>query len=219
MIDYRLIRSERRTLSIQIDREGALVVRAPKRMSRQEIDAFIRRKREWIEEKQLQAKKVAAVCAQPEAGASVPFWGGTVRIGFGDISEAVCQEGTLWLPWDGETVQHARKWRLQQAQALVTPRVEYWAVRTGLRPERTAYGNAGARWGSMNPQTRSLRLNAALVHCPPEAVDYVIVHELVHILHPDHSPAFHAAVRRVLPDADQRRAALKQCGALIRLWK
>ena len=70
----------------------------------------------------------------------------------------------------------------------------------------------------MNARTRSLRLNAALVHLPQELVDYVIVHELVHILHPDHSSAFHAAVRRVLPDADQRRKALKGYACLVQMW-
>lgn len=50
MIEYRLIRSDRRTLSISIDREGALVVRAPKRMGVREIEAFIQQKQHWIEE-------------------------------------------------------------------------------------------------------------------------------------------------------------------------
>ena len=51
MIEYRLIRSDRRTLSISIDREGALVVRAPKHMSKRDIEAFIQQKQRWIREK------------------------------------------------------------------------------------------------------------------------------------------------------------------------
>lgn len=54
----------------------------------------------------------------------------------------------------------------------------------------------------------------ALLHCPIPLIDYVIVHELAHITHPDHSPAFHALVRTILPDADRRRA---QLGPLCRL--
>ena len=108
---------------------------------------------------------------------------------------------------------------LQQAAALVTPRVEYWAVATGLQPLKTAYGNAKSRWGSMNVAARSLRLNAALVHLPQVLVDYVVVHELVHLIHPNHSAAFHAEVRRILPDADDRRKALKAYAYLLQMWQ
>jgi len=219
MIDYRLIRSDRRTLSISIDREGALVVRAPKHMSKRDIEAFIRQKQRWIEEKQTQVKNAADRRPQLEAGAAIPFWGDIVRIEFGGVKKAVHQDGILWLPRTGEAAQHAQKWRLRQAQLLITPRVEYWAKQTGLVPAKIAFGSAKTRWGSMNHHTRSLRLNAALVHCPQDIVDYVIVHELVHIIQPDHSAAFHAAVRRILPDADSRRDILKQYSSLIQLWK
>ena len=219
MIDYRLIRSDRRTLSISVDREGALVVRAPKHTGKNEIEAFIRQKERWIMEKQAAARQRMSMRLELAEGAAVPFWGSTLTIAFGDVKKAVRKETILWLPKAGEAAQHARKWRMEQARALITPRVEYWAAQTGLQPSRIAFGNAKARWGSMNAGTRSLRLNAALIHCPQDIVDYVVVHELIHIIHPNHSPAFHAAVRRVLPDADRRRAALKDYAGLIRLWE
>ncbi len=219
MIEYRLIRSDRRTLSISIDREGALVVRAPKRMGQAEIEAFLVKKQQWIAQKQAAARRAAEMIPPLCEGAAFPFWGETLTIAFGDVKKAVRKDGCLWLPKAGEAAQHARKWRLEQAGTLIVPRVEYWAAQTGLQPSRIAFGNAQTRWGSMNVRTRSLRLNAALVHCPQDIVDYVIVHELVHIIQPDHSAAFHAAVRRILPDADRRRAALKSCAGLIRLWE
>ncbi|MBR5545530.1 MAG: M48 family metallopeptidase [Clostridia bacterium] len=219
MIDYRLIRSDRRTLSISIDREGALVVRAPKRVNKRDIEAFIQQKERWILEKQAAAKQRIAARPKLADGAAVPFWGSTLIIAFGDVKKAVRKDGILWLPKTGEAARHARKWRMEQAGTLLTPRVEYWAAQTGLQPVKIAFGNAQTRWGSMNTQTRSLRLNAALIHCPQDIVDYVVVHELVHIIHPNHSPAFHAAVRRILPDADGRRAALKGYTGLIRLWE
>lgn len=66
---------------------------------------------------------------------------------------------------------------------------------------------------------RSLRLNAALIHVPPQLCDYVIVHELCHIAHPDHSPAFHTMVRSILPGADQLRAQLRGWGYVLSLWR
>ena len=64
-----------------------------------------------------------------------------------------------------------------------------------------------------------MRLNAALVHVPEEMADYVIVHELWHIVHANHSPAFYALVRRILPDADGIRQRMKTYSYVIRLWK
>lgn len=217
MIEYRLIRSDRRTLSISIDREGALVVHAPKRLSKKEIESFILQKQKWIAEKQAAVKQAVASRPQLTEGAVIPFWGNTLTIAFYGGKKADHKDGILWLPKDGETAAHARKWRLQQAQTLIMPRVEYWAQKTGFVPSQIAFGSAKTRWGSMNHHTRSLRLNAALVHCPPALADYVIVHELVHIIHPDHSAAFHAAVRSVLPDAEARRSQLKAFAYVLSL--
>lgn len=219
MIDYRLIRSDRRTLSISIDREGALVVRAPKRVSLKEIEAFICRKQRWITEKQEAARQAVQRILSFGDGTVVPFWGETLTIAFGDVKKAVRKDGILWLPKTGKASQHARKWQMEQAAALIMPRVAYWAAQTGLQPAKIAFGSARTRWGSMNVRTRSLRLNAALIHCPQDIVDYVVVHELVHMIQPDHSAAFHAAVRRILPDADGRRAALKGYACLLCLWE
>lgn len=218
MIEYRLIRSDRRTLSISIDREGALVVHAPKRLSKKEIESFLLQKQKWIGEKQAAVKQAVASRPQLTEGTTIPFWGGTLTTAFYGGKKAVHKDGILWLPKTGEAAQHARKWRLQQAEAVITPRVEYWAKQTGLVPSKVAYGSAKTRWGSMNHQTRSLRLNAALAHCPTELVDYVIVHELVHIVHPNHSAAFHAAVRSILSDADLRRTSLKHLSYLTTMW-
>ena len=220
MTDYRLIRSNRRTLSLSIDGEGALVVHAPMRMPQTEIEAFIREKERWIAQKQALVKErvQAAQQARLEAGARIPFRGGSLEVRFADIPKAYDENGFLYVPVKGEVNRHALAWRMQKARELLVPRVEMWAERSGIRPEKISFGNAAARWGSMNSR-REMRLNAALVHVPEEMADYVIVHELSHIVHANHSPAFHALVRRILPDADGIRQRMKAYTYVIRLWK
>lgn len=220
MTDYQLIRSQRRTLSISVDGEGALVVRAPMRMPVREIEAFILQKREWIAQKQVlaQSSLLHRQQAQLSEGGCIPFCGGELLLRFKAVSAAFDKDGYLFLPETGEALQHALKWRRRRAEELLAPRVEYWAQQTGLRPQKTGYGNAGSRWGSMSAQ-RSLRLNTALVHLPPAMADYVIVHELAHIRHPDHSPAFHALVRSILPGADALRREMKNWAYVTRMWK
>lgn len=220
MTEYQLIRSNRRTLSISVDGEGALVVRAPMRMPKRDIEAFIREKEGWIAQKRALAKQRSEQARQARLtdGAEIPFWGAALTARLEGCKRAFDEGGILHLPAGPDAREHALKWRMERAKQLVTPRVETWAKATGLVPEKIAYGNAQKRWGSMT-SLRSLRLNAALIHVPPQLCDYVIVHELCHIAHPDHSPAFHAMVRSILPGADQLRAQLGGWAYVLSLWR
>jgi len=220
MIDYQLIRSSRRTLSIAVNGEGALVVRAPMRMPVREIEAFLEQKRDWIARKQALAGQKAQQRdrAQLVDGENIPFWGGSLTLRFEAVKTASDDGRTLVLPMGAEPLKQALKWRRKRAEELLAPRVAYWAERTGLRPGKISYGNAQSRWGSMNSKG-ALRLNTALIHLPAELADYVIVHELAHIRHPDHSPAFHACVRSILPQADDRRRRLKAFSWVTTLWQ
>ena len=210
---YQLIRSNRRTLSICVDREGALVVRAPLRMAVREIEAFIAQKQEWIRQKQVQALSHEPFVMAD--GTHLPWLDGHLTIRLADVRRAEEQDGTLLLPSD-KPVQAAVKWRKKRAEEVLLPRVETWVGITGLRPTSVAFTNARKRWGSMSTQG-ALRLNAALLHCPAVCRDYVIVHELCHLLHPDHSHAFHARVRSFLPEADAARAQMKTLGYLTEI--
>lgn len=215
MTEYRLIRSKRRTLSISVDGEGALVVRAPLRMPVWEIEAFLGQKQRWIAQKQALAHSRERFVLQQDA--NMPFNGGFLRIRMCSVPMGMDREGWLLLPAE-RPLEAAKAWRRQRAEQLLAPRIAHWAGVTGLIPSSVHYTNAQKRWGSMNSR-RQLRLNTALVHCPPDCQDYVIVHELCHIAQPNHSPAFHALVRSFLPQADAIRAKLKPLGSCTTLLK
>ena len=220
MIDYQLIRSSRRTLSIAVNGEGALVVRAPMRMPLREIEAFLWQKQDWIAQKQAIARQKADARGRGQLveGAEIPFWGGWLVLHFKTVKTAFDDGRTLVLPIDAEPLKQALKWRRRRAEELLAPRVASWAERTGLHPQKISYGNAAGRWGSMNNRG-GLRLNTALIHLPPHMADYVIVHELSHMRHPDHSPAFHGCVRSILPQADVIRREMKAYSWVTTLWK
>lgn len=205
---YELIRSDRRTLSVSINGKGALVVRAPKRMPLTQIEAFLAQKERWIEQKQALVRENAPEPFVVKEGARLPYLGGALPIKLCDLRNCTLGEDCLLVPERGDALAHLRKWRKAQAARVLMPRVDMWAQRTGIHPTAVGFGQARSRWGSMT-STGSLRLNAALLHCPLELTDYVIVHELTHRLHPNHSPAFHEQVRRFLPGADSLRARLK----------
>ena len=214
-IPYRLVRSDRRTLSLTIESGGALVAHAPLHMPLRQIEAFIEEKRAWIERKRGEAPSRPAPFV-PRDGARLPWLGAELRLAFSDLPLCVDFDGWLLVPRGGDARGRLRDWRKRRAAEVLTPRVHLWESRMGLHVQSIAYTSARRRWGSMSADGR-LRLNAALMHCPRELCDYVIVHELAHIVHPDHSPAFHALVRAVLPGADALRVRMRDFAGVTAL--
>lgn len=156
-------------------------------------------------------------CALRE-GAELPYLGGTLRIAFYDDALPQALNGVLFLPCRGDPLTHALRWFTDNARERLIPRVTQWADCMAVYPASVAFGHAKMRWGSM-ASTGAMRLNIALLHCPPANVDYVIVHELAHRLHPDHSAAFHRCVASFLPNAPQLRAQMKDFAPYLSLLR
>lgn len=169
-MDYELIRSSRRTLALEITREGKVLLRAPYQASQRQIDAFYAAHQDWL--KTHLAKVRARLAAHPEP--------------------------------DAETVRRLRA----DAQALLPQRVAWYARKMGLTPAAVTITGAKTRFGSCSAQGR-ISFSWRLMDYPPEAIDYVVVHELAHLVHRNHSPAFYALVEQVLPDYRTRAALLK----------
>ena len=116
MIEYQLIRSKRRTLSICVDQEGALVVRAPMRMPKREIEAFLKQKQRWIEEKQKAAREREGFVI--EENGTMPWLGGTLALRRAEGSAPFEKDGILFVPPEGEWYAWVREWRLHKAQEI-----------------------------------------------------------------------------------------------------
>ena len=96
-----------------------------------------------------------------------------------------------------------------QAKAYLPGRVAYYEKIMGLHPTAVRVNAAKTRFGSCSAQN-SLNFSCRLMQYPTEAIDYVVVHELAHIAHHDHSPAFYALIAKYLPDYKKREALLKK---------
>ena len=169
--DYTVRRSRRRTMALEVTREGTALVRAPLRASDTDIARFVDTHRDWLATHM--ARRQAYLAAHP---APAP--------------------------------QQLEAWR-QQAKAVLPERVAFWAQRMGVQPAAVTITAARTRYGSCSGKNR-LSFSLYLMDCPPAAIEYVVVHELAHIRHHDHSPAFYAGVERYLPDWRARRELLKK---------
>lgn len=169
-MEYRLIRSARRSLCIQITPTGEVVVRAPFAVPNRQIEDFVLAKQNWIE--QNRRKVLLRLQENPP-------------------------------PTDAQLQQLRRA-----AQAAIPPLVALYAERMGVKPTSVRINAARTRYGSCSSR-HGLNFSCLVMRFPPQCVEYVVVHELAHIRHPDHSRSFWEEVERYLPDYRQRRAMMK----------
>ena len=210
-MDYQLIRSNRKTLALVVTREGKLEVRAPKRISRQEIDRFVESRRGWALRHQEQARQRMA--ARPvlryEIGGRLPFLGREYPVLAGEKA-GLSAEGFRVREDRPIEPQLIRLFR-ELARKELAGRIERYAHRVGVRPSGLRITSASTRFGSCSGKN-SLSFSYKLIWAAEELVDYVVVHELCHIRQHNHSAAFWQEVEAVLPDYRLREQALREFG-------
>ncbi len=106
------------------------------------------------------------------------------------------------------TPDEVAAWR-EVVSACVPPLVAAWEPIMGVKAGKLAYRNMKSRWGSCQPATGRICINVRLALYPPECLEYVVVHELCHLLERGHGPRFHALMDRFMPDWKERRARLR----------
>ncbi len=205
-----LIRSKRKTIGLYIQRDGRLIVRAPRQASRILIEAFVQEKEAWIREKQAIARQMAAQ-NQPRQfmdGETFLFLGEaySLRIVESQAKPLVFNAG-FHLRRDAQPRAAAlvEAWYRGQARQVITERVVWYAKQHGFHYKKIRISGARTRWGSSST-TGTLSFTWRLVMAPLEMIDYVVLHELAHTRVRNHSPAYWAALRELMPDYKIRQA-------------
>lgn len=216
-LEYELIRSGRKTLALTIDKDGRLIVRAPYSYPESRIEEFIREKSDWIEKHSASASersehKNERLALPPD---KLPLFGKLSPVShekpYGYI------DGFIHLP-ENMTLEallpYLRKLYAAIAKETLIPRTYSAARGMGFEITAVRINGASTRWGSCSAQ-KGINLSRMLIAAPPELIDYVIVHELCHTVHMNHSPAFWELVGKYIPDFKERREALKDVQKLL----
>ena len=170
MTEYEILRSARRTISLEVRPDGGVLIRAPRAMPKKEIDAFAAKHADWLEGAKKRVEERSAL---------------------NDMTDRRRAELTA------------------AARDYLPKRTAHWAEIMGVSPAGVRITDAKTRFGSCSPKNR-ICYSFRLMAYPPEAVDYVIVHELAHILQKNHSPRFYAEVQKILPDWRERKKLLER---------
>ncbi len=211
-MEYNLIRSRRRTLAIHITKDGELEVRAPLKLSVKVIEDFILKKQDWIEKQVTRVRNNAVIQKAFTEGEEFLYLGESYILEFSDILKSTVElHGKLYIaPKHSHHVQKVLySWYKKEALQVITDRVEQYSAATGLQVKAIRLSNAKQRWGSCSPKGY-VNFSWRLIMAPLEIIDYVVVHELVHLKHHDHSKAFWHKVESIIPDYKSRRKWLKE---------
>ncbi len=209
---YSLKRSRnRRTLALSLYASG-LVVHAPHALPLTQIEAFIQTKSAWVTQKlALQAERVRSI---EREGLVVSLEGRRLACVCDSQRVDIALDGALLLvpQMDAMALRTSlQRWLKQQAQRCYAERLQYFRPRLLRQPTALKLSSARTRWGSCTA-AGVVRVNWRLVQASAAEIDYVLAHELAHLVHLDHSPKFWREVARLCPDFEVARARLRAQG-------
>lgn len=224
-IAYTIVRSARRTRTVEIRLDATLgvLVAAPRTASLAQIEAIVRKRAPWIAERAAEGALLGGerVFATGERlrylGEDAPMLvsetaAKTVRVLFADGTFHIAAPSHLSAR-DRHTAIHRALslWYRRRALEAVRASVSRWSTVTGNVPTNVLVRDQRRRWGSCAPDG-TLRFNWRLIIAEPALLDYVVVHELVHLRHKNHAAAFWDDVRRLAPDCQALRRRLNDVG-------
>lgn len=210
-----IIRSKRKTLALIVKPDGSLIVRAPLKTAEKIIREFIENHAEWIEKKRAEAlATLPPVPRQYVPGETFLFLGNAypLEIVQGQKKPLLLEESFKLAESNQANAKSVfERWYRVQARQILDERVKRYADQYGFQYKKIGITSARTRWGSCSANG-SLNFSWRLIMAPPEVVDYVIVHELVHTIFHNHSRRFWNKVESVMPDYKERRKWLRKNG-------
>lgn len=200
-----IIRANRKNLEIKVCEDEGVIVRAPHKTPDHYIEQVLNKKRLWIKEKQGKVRQQKALHRPKEyvEGEGFLYLGRSYKLRLVPSQEEPLKffRNAFYLeaPKAREGLTHFTEWYKRKALKKLTERCVFHGKRLGLEFAKVSVTNAEKRWGSCNPKARSLNFNWRLIMAPVEVIDYIVIHELCHLEHPNHSPEFWRKVESISP--------------------
>lgn len=217
-----LIRTNRRSLSLSISKNGELVVRAPKKLSMQYIMTFIKEKEKWISEKKKELLSSAINNEQFINYNYFLFCGKKYRrVEQKGIKKIELTENEFIVPQTNDFNKEiilVQNWYINASKEILKTRVEYFANLMQLNYLKIVVMNNKRRWGACT-QTGVLKFNYRIMMLPHKDIDYIIIHELTHLLEFSHSTNFYKIIESIMPDYKKQKEDLKKYDFVLGLLR
>ena len=219
-IQYTLQRSNRKTASIYIERDGQVSVYVPEDLSKAQLEELLESKRKWIYRNMAEWHDLNATRVQREYvnGEGFLYLGRTYRLKLVEdqVHPLMLKDGYFCLRADNGSVPDAdaafKEFYREKAKRRIPERVAFYEDRMGVESKAVKVIDLKNRWASCSPGG-NVNFHWKCMMAPPTVLDYIVVHELVHVIHPNHTDAFWNEVDKVMPDYGDRKEWLRVNGA------
>ena len=198
----RILRSRRKTLGLQV-KEGEVIVRAPLFASDEAIEAFVQKYKVWID-KQLERQEAT----KRRFVFGERFWYLGQSYELRESQEEFAFDGGYFLAKEPKAQLFARFYK-ERAKEYIPPLVECLAKAYGESYRKIGITSAHTRWGSCSSK-KNLNFSYRLMMLPPKAIEYVVIHELSHLRHMNHSKAFWDLVCSRMPEYKEIERILRE---------
>ena len=206
---------------------GRVRISAPKRMSLDTIRVFAISKLDWIRQQQAKLREQERETPRDYVDRESHYvWGRRYLLAVMESDEPPSIElkhSRMLLrvrPGTDEDKRQAlvEEWYREQLKEAVPPLLERWQSPLGVEVERFFVQRMKTKWGSCNHKARTIRLNTELAKKPRECLEYIVVHELVHLLEPTHNPRFIALMDQFMPKWQFHRQVLNRQPVRQETW-
>ena len=217
MTPHKIIKSKRRTLSLSINENAELIVRAPNQISNKRIEEFIIEKSKWINKnKNLMQSRINEM---NDSDSDYLFLGNIYPlIKVNEDPNKIDFNGTEFITSienQDKFKSSLKSWYKIKFKEIAIPRLNYFSDKYNLKINQVRFKNQKTLWGSCSSKN-NINLNYLLVMAPMIVIDYVIIHELVHTVHKNHSENFWNAVEAIMPDYKKAKKWLNKNGYKLR---
>ncbi len=218
-LDYQIVYSRRRTMNLSVERDSSVVVRAPVGTPEAAIKQAIESRKLWLYQKVNHEQKYPPTRQRKEfvSGETIPYLGRNYRL-------EVVQQPIEGIQFHSRFVISRqnqpkaaglfRKWYIERANERILATARYFAAAMGVTFNRVLISDLRVRWGSCTPSS-NLNFNWRIMKAPVFVVDYLVVHELAHLLETNHTPQFWNIVSVQVPRWEQAKTWLRENGDLL----
>jgi predicted metal-dependent hydrolase len=221
-LHYHIVRSpKRKTLTIVVERDRTVVVQVPQAMPEEEVHRAVDAKRQWIFEKLRSPQKYKDRVHPPGkevvSGESAPYLGTDYRIEITETESGHVEfDRGFFVPpaHQAKRREVLRDWYVSEAKETILARVQRHARELGVDFKSARIVDNRYRWGSCTVAD-SVNFNWRLIKAPMFVIDYVIIHELAHLIEANHTDTFWSIVRAKTPTMDKAKTWLKEHGQML----
>lgn len=214
-----IVRTHRRSLCLTITKDGNLVVHAPTRMNMNDILKYISEKEKWIVSKQQEIERKLSINKDILDYNQILFFGTKYSIQrVNGLKKIELSQNALMVQDSDNILFKIKKWYITQATKILKERLEYFANIMQIDYASVSICNSKTRWGSCD-NYHNIKLNFRLIMLPHRAIDFVLIHELAHILEFNHSKDFYKIIQTIMPTYKVQQKVLKDYDYVLKLFR